>query len=48
LTEVQAAVELGAARVEGDLVATRVIARIHEEMGANLGGDGRFASRIED
>lgn len=47
LTEIQAAVDLGAARVEGPLLGRKVIARLHDEMNANLGGDGRFASRIE-
>ncbi len=47
LTEVTEAVELGAARVQGDIIATRVIPQLHEEMDANLGGDGRFASRME-
>ena len=47
LTEVEVAVELASARVEGVLVAQRVIARLHDEMGDNLAGDGRFATRIE-
>ena len=47
LTEVDAAVEQGCARVEGTLVGRRVIAQLHEEMADNIGGDGRFASRIE-
>lgn len=47
LTEVEAAVELATARVQGVLVAKRVIARLHEEMSDNLAGGGRFATRIE-
>jgi microcompartment protein CcmL/EutN len=46
LTEVQAAVDQGSARVEGTLVGHRVIPRLHDEMADNIGGDGRFASRI--
>ena len=48
LTEVEAAVELATARVQGVLVARRVIARLHDEMSDNLAGDGRFATRMED
>jgi microcompartment protein CcmL/EutN len=47
LTEVDAAVEQGSARVEGILIERRVIPRLHDEMADNIGGDGRFASRIE-
>lgn len=47
LTEVSEAVQLGSAGVRGNIVGTRVIARLHGEMDANLGGDGRFASRME-
>ena len=47
LTEVDAAVEQGSERVEGTLVARRVIPQLHDEMADNVGGDGRFASRIE-
>ena len=47
LTEVDAAVEQGSERVEGTLVARRVIPQLHDEMADNIGGDGRFASRIE-
>ena len=47
LTEVDAAVELGSKRVEGSLVGRRVIPQLHDEMADNIGGDGRFASRIE-
>lgn len=47
LTEVDAAVEQGSARVEGTLVGRRVIPQLHDEMADNIGGDGRFASRIE-
>lgn len=47
LTEVDAAVEQGSERVEGTLIARRVIPQLHDEMADNVGGDGRFASRIE-
>ena len=47
LTEVDAAVEQGSERVEGALIARRVIPQLHDEMADNVGGDGRFASRIE-
>ena len=47
LTEVDAAVEHGSAQVEGGLIGRRVIPRLHDEMASNIGGDGRFASRIE-
>jgi microcompartment protein CcmL/EutN len=47
LTEVDAAVEQGSARVEGTLVGRRVIPQLHDEMAVNIGGDGRFASRME-
>jgi microcompartment protein CcmL/EutN len=47
LTEVDAAVEAGSERVEGRLVGRRVIPQLHGEMAENVGGDGRFASRIE-
>lgn len=47
LTEVDAAVDFGSQRVEGALVARRVIPQLHDEMADNVGGDGRFASRIE-
>ena len=48
LSEVQAAVDLGTEQVTGELIGTRVIPRIHAEMRANLGGDGRFASRLSE
>ncbi len=47
LTEIDAAVEHGSAQVEGGLIGRRVIPRLHDEMAVNIGGDGRFASRIE-
>lgn len=47
LTEVEAAVEQATERVEGTLIARRVIPQLHDEMADNIGGDGRFASRIE-
>lgn len=46
LTEVDAAVEQGSERVQGTLIARKVIPRLHEEMADNVGGDGRFASRL--
>ena len=48
LSEVQAAVGLATDRVTGALLGTRIIPRIHEEMEANLDGDGRFASRLTE
>ncbi len=48
LTEVDAAVEQGSERVQGALIGRRVIPQLHDEMADNIGGDGRFASRIED
>ena len=47
LTEVDAAVEYASERVKGRLIARRVIPQLHDEMADNVGGDGRFASRIE-
>jgi microcompartment protein CcmL/EutN len=49
LTEVEAAVEYGMARIASDdQPATHVtVARLHEEMDDNLRADGRFAPRIE-
>jgi microcompartment protein CcmL/EutN len=47
LTEVDTAVALASARVVGVLVAGRVIPRLHDEMGDNLAGDGRFATRMD-
>ncbi len=43
--DVEAAVEIGCARVQQQLVAQRVIARLHGEMRENLDADGRFAAR---
>ena len=48
LTEVEEAVELGAARVPGELVTWRVIAQLHEEMDENLQASGRFSSRLRE
>ena len=42
VAEVEAAVEIGSDRVQAQIVASRVIAQIHEEMDENLLGDGRF------
>jgi microcompartment protein CcmL/EutN len=47
VAEVEAAVEIGAARVAGAPdVVVRVIARLHDEMAGNLAADGRFAARV--
>jgi microcompartment protein CcmL/EutN len=42
VSEVDAAVEIGSDRVQAQVVASRVIAQIHEEMDENLLDDGRF------
>ena len=47
LSEVQEAIELGTAKVTGQLIGVRVIPNIHAEMDANLDGDGRFATRLD-
>jgi microcompartment protein CcmL/EutN len=44
--DVQAAVEAGAARAQGGVVAHRVIARLHAEMRENLEAGGRFRERV--
>lgn len=46
LMEVEAAVEIGALRVEGRLVASRVIAQLHDEMEENLAAHGHFGVRV--
>lgn len=46
LSEVQEAIELGTGKVTGELIGVRVIPNIHQEMDANLDGDGRFTNRI--
>lgn len=48
LVEVEAAVEIAASRVPGALVASRVIARLHEEIGENLAAAGQFSSRVRE
>ncbi len=47
VSEVEAAVEIGSARVPDQIVASRIIAQIHEEMDDNLVADGRFGKRIK-
>jgi microcompartment protein CcmL/EutN len=49
LTEVEAAVEYGVARISDDQQPTThvTVAQLHEEMDDNLRADGRFAPRIE-
>ena len=42
VSEVDAAVEISSGRVQAQVVASRVIAQIHEEMDENLLDDGRF------
>ena len=46
LVEVQAAVEIGAERVPGRLVGSRVIAQLHDEMDENLAAHGHFGVRV--
>jgi microcompartment protein CcmL/EutN len=46
LVEVQAAVEIGAGRVPGRLVGSRVIAQLHDEMDENLAAHGHFGVRV--
>lgn len=47
VTDVEAAVEIGAAAVGGTRgLHTRVIASLHREMAAELAADGRFAARM--
>ncbi len=46
LVDVQVAVESGAGRIATELVSSKVIAQLHDEMNVNLVGDGRFASRV--
>lgn len=49
VAEVEAAVDIGAARVDPDhLVATRVIAQLHEEMDANLVASPQFRHRVTE
>ena len=42
VSEVDAAVEISSDRVQAQVIASRVIAQIHEEMDENLLEDGRF------
>ena len=42
VAEVEAAVEIGSARVPGEMVRSSVIAQLHREMLDNLASDGRF------
>jgi microcompartment protein CcmL/EutN len=47
VAEVEAAVELGSARIAGSPgLVRRVIPRLHAEMAENLAADARFASRV--
>ena len=47
VADVEAAVEIGAGRIAGSPgMVTRVIARLHAEMAANLAADARFAGRV--
>jgi len=49
LAEVEAAVELGSARVAGSPgLVRRVIPRLHAEMAENLAADARFAARVRE
>ena len=48
VADVEAAVETGAGRIAGAPgMVTRVIARLHAEMAANLAADARFAGRVK-
>ena len=48
VSEVEAAVDIGAARVEPDhVVGARVIASLHGEMDANLAASPRFRNRVQ-
>ncbi len=47
VAEVEAAVEIGSARIAGSPgLVQRVIPRLHAEMAANLAADARFAARV--
>jgi microcompartment protein CcmL/EutN len=47
VSDVEAAVDVGAASIAGDTqVTTRVVAQLHPEMRANLAASGRFHRRI--
>lgn len=48
VAEVDEAVEIGTGRVEDQVVASRVIAQIHEEMDENLLDDGRFRKLLKE
>jgi microcompartment protein CcmL/EutN len=48
VADVEAAVEIGAARIAGSAqVTVRVIPRLHAEMADNLVADARFAARVQ-
>jgi microcompartment protein CcmL/EutN len=47
VSDVEAAVELGTARIAGSPgLASRIIARLHAEMAENLAADARFSTRV--
>lgn len=46
LYEVEAAVDLAVKRAGPELVSSRIIAQLHDEMGRNLTDDGRFGPRM--
>jgi microcompartment protein CcmL/EutN len=48
VAEVEAAVEIGSGRVPDQVVAKRVIAKLHDEMDENLAVDGRFRRRMQE
>ena len=48
VADVEAAVEIGVARIPGRQFASRVIARLHVEMRDNLEADARFRERVGD
>jgi len=47
LVEVEAAVELGAERAGSNLIGSRVIAQLHDEMDENLAAHGHFGVRVK-
>ncbi len=47
VADVEAAVEIGTGRISGKPCTSRVIARLHGEMRANLEADARFRRRVQ-
>lgn len=48
LMEIEAAVEIGADRAAAQLIGSRVIAQLHDEMEENLAAHGRFGPRVRE